>query len=509
MIRALFALIITLQMGFSELEPLFLDIAQLKGCNESYIAEIGSSFLLYLSQIGSGSFKLGYGDSEHVDVSLNGESLEEGIKICMNTSGKKCEASFYENIVTIFNFVTTLNSRVSLVDGKNFVKLENDYLVVKTSRVEELTIANEILKTHDTIETLVLNGCNIDEAMIEVINRKETILWLSVKGVDIRTCILWPGVLDKLCEALCWSKYLSSFKLSSSTKPNTLDPIVNLLRSTKLKQLVLHRLSLTDDMIFPLTTFLRDVPSAKFLEVLDLSENSIGDIGAMMLSFALSENPFIKRVYLMANLNDPTIGNFIQSNGATMLISAVRVRNTLEILDLRGNKIGEDLKTEILSQAELGFFSSIFVGNPLEKHESFGSKIETQGMPSNIDLGEFECFGGDSEPQNLVPLIEMEESEETGEWFSPEIETSVFPQEIKVQNLERPYSSGERIDNSKSKKQNTREAIKQKPSRGKSVASRIKAGKGQRKGKQTKRQKPRAQLKRKDLIHGEPIIFQP
>ena len=110
-------------MGFSESKPLFLDIARLKDVyNESYTAEFEASFLLYLSQIGSGSFKLVYEDSEYVDVSLNSETLEGGIKICMHTNSKKCEASFYENIVTIFNFVTILVPRVSLVDGGNFVK---------------------------------------------------------------------------------------------------------------------------------------------------------------------------------------------------------------------------------------------------------------------------------------------------------------------------------------------------------------------------------------------------
>ena len=228
----------------------------------------------------------------------------------------------------------------------NFIRLENNCLTIKTNRNEEFVIANEILKNHDTIESLILSGCTIDEKMVEKIGGQKTSLWRSIKCVDIRSCTLLPGVLDNFCKNLWWAKNLSSFKITESTPPDTLEPIINLLRNTRIEEIVLRRLSLDNEEIIPLVAFLQNISAAKSVKIFDLSENEIRNYGATILSRVILKNRFIRRIYLTANIIDHC--------GASNLISVAKHSNTLELLDLRGIEIDKLLEDEALQSSEMG-----------------------------------------------------------------------------------------------------------------------------------------------------------
>ena len=388
-VRILLALIMTSKMGFSTSVTLPVNIPRLK--EESYRKKFTEKLLLHLEQ----GIRLMRGKFLLARVKLN-EIIDDSIEIFANLARSKEYDPPFDDITTIFNTITLISSRVSLRDGNNFVKLRDEYLVVRTNRIEEFILANKILKSNKKIKTLVLSRCNIDVPMADVFKGDEIKYWETVKGVYIRSCVLWPGVLDKLCEALCMIEDFSSFELSNSTPPDTLEPIINLAKETKLKKLVLRRLGLKDDIITPFAEFLK---SNTHIVTLDMTENPIGDLGIGLLGVVLSENEVIRNVRLA------TERDFIGQEGTNDFFYALSKVGSfvLRRFDLVDRRI------------DMSFRLNPKPDNPMEETESKRQRImsvdESKNQKESDDANEEDSVSFAGEWKTL-PMLEIEEGEE-------------------------------------------------------------------------------------------------
>lgn len=390
-VRILLALIMTSKMGFSTSVTLPVNIPRLK--EESYRKKFTEKLLLHLGQ----NIRLMRGKFLLARVKLN-EIIDDSIEIFANLARSKEYDPPFDDITTIFNTITLISSRVSLRDGNNFVKLRDEYLVVRTNRIEEFILANKILKSNKKIKTLVLSHCNIDVPMADIFKGDEIKYWETVKGVYMRSCVLWPGVLDKLCEALCMIEDFSSFELSNSTPPDTLEPIINLAKETKLKKLVLRRLGLKDDIITPFAEFLK---SNTHIVTLDMSENPIGDLGIGLLGVVLSKNKFIRKVRLATNLEKLDIGE----EGASDFFYALSKMNSFVLRSFYF----------VDGRIDMSFKLNPKPDDPMEEPESKRQRImsvdesKTQKESDDANEGDSVSFAGE---WKTLPMLEIEEGEE-------------------------------------------------------------------------------------------------